>query len=177
MGRVRISVPRFLKWNSMTPMSDHSVENQDMSLNFGAAYYPEHVTRERVEEDAKLMREAGMTLVRMAEFSWIRMEKEEGVYDFSWLDHAVETLAAQGDALSALHTDGHAPEMGDGQISRRPPVPRRRTSAGVRRSPSLLHEQSQLPETEYPDRRNNWKPLLRHPNVRMLFHPPSAPSS
>ena len=67
-----------------------------MSLNFGAAYYPEHVTPERVVEDAKLMQAAGMTLVRMAEFSWIRMEREEGVYDFSWLDHAVETLAAHG---------------------------------------------------------------------------------
>lgn len=67
-----------------------------MSLNFGAAYYPEHVTAERVLQDAKLMQEAGMTLVRMAEFAWIRMEPEEGVYDFSWLDHAVEILAAHG---------------------------------------------------------------------------------
>ena len=66
------------------------------SLHFGAAYYPEHVTPERVLEDARLMKEAGMTLVRMGEFSWIRMEREEGVYDFSWLDHAVETLAAHG---------------------------------------------------------------------------------
>ena len=65
-------------------------------LRFGAAYYPEHVTPERVAEDARLMKEAGMTLVRMGELSWIRTEREEGVYDFSWLDHAVETLAAHG---------------------------------------------------------------------------------
>lgn len=77
-------------------MSDHSFENQGASLNFGAAYYPEHVTPDRVAKDAVLMREAGMNLVRMAEFSWIRMEPEEGRFDFSWLDHAVETLAAQG---------------------------------------------------------------------------------
>lgn len=79
-----------------------------MTLNFGAAYYPEHVTRERVDKDASLMREAGMNLVRMAEFSWIRMEKEEGAYDFSWLDHAVETLAAQG-VRSLLCTPTAAP--------------------------------------------------------------------
>jgi beta-galactosidase len=66
------------------------------SLHFGAAYYPEHVTTERVAEDARLMKEAGVNLVRMGEFSWIRMEPEEGGYDFSWLDHAVETLAAHG---------------------------------------------------------------------------------
>lgn len=67
-----------------------------MKLQFGAAYYPEHVTPERVEEDARLMEAAGINLVRMAEFSWIRMEREEGTFDFSWLDHAVETLAAHG---------------------------------------------------------------------------------
>jgi len=67
-----------------------------MSLNFGAAYYPEHITSERIEADARLMQEAGMSLVRMAEFSWIRMEKEEGQFDFSWLDHAVDALAAHG---------------------------------------------------------------------------------
>ena len=67
-----------------------------MNLHFGAAYYPEHVTPERVEEDARLMQAAGINLVRMAEFSWIRMEREEGAYDFSWLDHAVETLARHG---------------------------------------------------------------------------------
>lgn len=67
-----------------------------MKLQFGAAYYPEHVTPERVEEDARLMQAAGINLVRMAEFSWIRMEHEEGVYDFSWLDHAVEVLASHG---------------------------------------------------------------------------------
>ena len=67
-----------------------------MNLQFGAAYYPEHVTPERVEEDALLMQAAGINLVRMAEFSWIRMEPEEGTYDFSWLDHAVETLSRHG---------------------------------------------------------------------------------
>ena len=67
-----------------------------MNLQFGAAYYPEHVTPERVEEDARLMQAAGINLVRMAEFAWIRMEREEGTFDFSWLDHAVETLAHHG---------------------------------------------------------------------------------
>jgi beta-galactosidase len=67
-----------------------------MNLQFGATYYPEHVTPERVEEDARLMQAAGINLVRMAEFSWIRMEREEGTFDFSWLDHAVETLARHG---------------------------------------------------------------------------------
>jgi beta-galactosidase len=62
----------------------------------GAAYYPEHVCPERLEADARLMQEAGVTLVRMAEFTWIRMEPEENRLDFTWLDQAIRVLAAHG---------------------------------------------------------------------------------
>lgn len=73
-----------------------AISPPSMKIQFGAAYYPEHVTPERIEADAKLMQEAGMTLVRMAEFSWIRMEHQEGTFDFSWLDYAVDTLGRHG---------------------------------------------------------------------------------
>jgi beta-galactosidase len=74
----------------------------------GASYYPEHVSPERVEADAVLMREAGLNLVRMGDFAWIRMEPEEGCFDFSWLDHAVRVLAGQG-VSSLLCTPTAAP--------------------------------------------------------------------
>ncbi len=57
---------------------------------FGACYYPEHWVRERWEIDAKMMKEASFNVVRMAEFAWIKMESEEGKYDFEWLDDAIE---------------------------------------------------------------------------------------
>lgn len=47
-------------------------------------------------DDASAMVEAGISWVRIAEFSWILMEPEDGVYDFSWLDEAVETLGRAG---------------------------------------------------------------------------------
>jgi beta-galactosidase len=62
---------------------------------FGADYYPEHWTEERWPEDARLMAEAGFNIVRLAEFSWSKMEKIEGEYDFSWLDRAIKVLSAQ----------------------------------------------------------------------------------
>ena len=36
------------------------------------------------------MKKSGVSLVRMAEFAWSKMEPEEGVYDFAWLDEAVK---------------------------------------------------------------------------------------
>lgn len=63
---------------------------------FGADYYPEHWPKERWEKDAELMRKAGINVVRLAEFAWALLEPGEGVFDFSWLDEAIDTLARQG---------------------------------------------------------------------------------
>jgi len=62
----------------------------------GVCYYPEHWPRERWAEDAMLMREAGISFARIGEFAWSRIEPEPGRYDWSWLDEAVDTLAAAG---------------------------------------------------------------------------------
>ncbi|OCT12958.1 hypothetical protein A8709_21795 [Paenibacillus pectinilyticus] len=65
-------------------------------MYFGVDYYPEHWPEERWTLDARMMREAGMNIVRLAEFAWVKMEPELGVYDFSWLDRAIEVLASEG---------------------------------------------------------------------------------
>jgi beta-galactosidase len=66
------------------------------SLLFGADYYPEHWSTERWSIDAKLMQQAGMNTVRLAEFAWSRMEPREGYFDFAWLDKAMEILMEHG---------------------------------------------------------------------------------
>lgn len=65
-------------------------------MYFGVDYYPEHWPKERWAEDAKLMKQANLNVVRMAEFAWSKLEPKEGVYDFSWLDEAIEILAREG---------------------------------------------------------------------------------
>jgi len=65
-------------------------------MYYGADYYPEHWPEERWAEDARLMQEAGLNVVRMAEFAWTRMEPREGVFDFGWLDRAIALLAERG---------------------------------------------------------------------------------
>ncbi|NLI61509.1 MAG: beta-galactosidase [Clostridiales bacterium] len=67
-----------------------------MKIRFGADYYPEHWPRERWETDAKLMEEMGLDVIRMAEFSWSKMEPSLGNYNFGWLDEAIEILARHG---------------------------------------------------------------------------------
>ena len=62
----------------------------------GVCYYPEHWPKELWHKDAAAMVAAGISWVRIAEFSWILMELEDGVYDFSWLDEAVDILGRAG---------------------------------------------------------------------------------
>ena len=63
---------------------------------FGVDYYPEHWDESRWETDAQMMHDAGINVVRLAEFAWSLMEPEDGVFDFAWLDRAIEVLTAQG---------------------------------------------------------------------------------
>lgn len=65
-------------------------------MRFGADYYPEHWPEERWETDAKLMQEAGFNIVRLAEFAWVKMEPEEGRFEFDWLLKALDILSAHG---------------------------------------------------------------------------------
>jgi len=63
---------------------------------YGADYYPEAWNESQWNKDAEMMHAAGINFVRMGEFAWVKMEPEEGHFDFSWLDRAIRVLAAHG---------------------------------------------------------------------------------
>ena len=65
-----------------------------MQRTLGTCYYPEHWPEEIWAEDAARMVEAGLTWVRIGEFCWSRIEPEEGVFHWDWLDRAIDTLGA-----------------------------------------------------------------------------------
>ena len=65
-------------------------------LEFGADYNPDQWPRPVWDEDVRAMREAGVTVVSLAIFSWARLEPEAGRYDFGWLDDAMDLLHANG---------------------------------------------------------------------------------
>jgi len=64
------------------------------TLLYGVAYYPENMPYQRVDEDIVLMKKAGVNIVRMGESSWSLFEKQDGVFDFTWLDKIVDKLYA-----------------------------------------------------------------------------------
>ncbi|MEU4692605.1 beta-galactosidase [Actinoplanes sp. NPDC023714] len=65
-------------------------------LEFGADYNPEQWPRAVWDDDVRAMREAGVTIVSLAIFSWARLEPRDGEYDFAWLDDAMDLLHANG---------------------------------------------------------------------------------
>jgi beta-galactosidase len=69
-------------------------------MYIGVDYYPEHWPEERWATDARLMKEAGFNVVRLAEFDWVNIEPADGQFCFDKWDRALEVLQAQG--ISAI---------------------------------------------------------------------------
>lgn len=62
----------------------------------GVCYYPEHWPEAMWADDARRMREAGISRVRIGEFAWSRLEPDPGRYDFDWLERAIDLLHGAG---------------------------------------------------------------------------------
>ncbi|HWR15730.1 MAG TPA: beta-galactosidase [Terriglobales bacterium] len=82
--------------SNSSPKSTPNVQNVSVSpLFIGVAWYPEQWPEERWEKDLALMQAAGITMVRVGEFAWSRMEPAEGKFDLDWLDRAIKMAAAR----------------------------------------------------------------------------------
>jgi len=65
-------------------------------IKLGVCYYPEHWDEHLWNDDFRLMREMGFSVVRMAEFAWTIMEPEEGVFQFDLFDRALDAAHRHG---------------------------------------------------------------------------------
>ncbi|MEX3104256.1 MULTISPECIES: beta-galactosidase [unclassified Streptomyces] len=65
-------------------------------LAFGGDYNPEQWPESVWQEDVRLMREAGVTMVSVGIFSWALLEPARGQYDFGWLDRIIALLHENG---------------------------------------------------------------------------------
>lgn len=62
----------------------------------GTCYYPEHWPESLWEEDLDRMMECGIRVVRIAEFAWSKVEREEGVFSFSFFDRFLDLACQKG---------------------------------------------------------------------------------
>ena len=65
-------------------------------MKLGVCYYPEHWPENMWADDAARMADIGIKQVRIGEFAWSRIEPEPGLFNWAWLDRAIETLHAHG---------------------------------------------------------------------------------
>ena len=66
------------------------------NILYGAAYYHEYMPYERLDEDIRMMKDAGLTVVRVGESSWGLFEPQEGVFEFAWMDRIIDKMHAAG---------------------------------------------------------------------------------
>lgn len=66
------------------------------TILYGVAYYDEYTPVDRVDEDARMMKAAGITVVRIAESTWGTLEPQPGVFDFSHVDRVLAAMHKQG---------------------------------------------------------------------------------
>lgn len=75
--------------------SPHETVLRDRVL-FGAAYYHEYQPSPRLEEDMRLMQEAGFSVIRVGESVWSTWEPRDGVFDLEWLAPVLDAAHAHG---------------------------------------------------------------------------------
>jgi len=61
-------------------------------LLFGVAYYDEYMPYDRLDQDIKMMKEAGINCVRIAESTWSTVEPQDNVYDFKHIDRVLNAM-------------------------------------------------------------------------------------
>ncbi len=70
--------------------------NKQKFVYFGGDYNPDQWDDATIDEDMRLFKLAGINLVTLPVFSWAKLEPDEGVYNFGWLDALMDKFAANG---------------------------------------------------------------------------------
>lgn len=65
-------------------------------MTMGTCYYPEHWKEDLWPEDIDRMLDAGITVIRIAEFAWNKIEPEEGRFTFEFFDRFLDLCEQKG---------------------------------------------------------------------------------
>ena len=93
---------RAFRWPSLLTESGRGIA-------FGGDYNPDQWPEETLDEDIRLMGEAGVNVVSLAIFSWDKIEPVEGAFTFEWLDHVIDRLGRAGVAVDLASATAAAP--------------------------------------------------------------------
>ncbi len=63
---------------------------------YGAAYYSEYTPTDRLDEDIRMMKEAGLSVVRVGESTWSLFEPHDGQFEFAWMDRILDAMHKAG---------------------------------------------------------------------------------
>jgi len=66
------------------------------NILYGVAYYHEYMPYERLDKDVQMMKDAGISVVRLGESSWGLFEPQEGHFEFAWMDRIIDKMHNAG---------------------------------------------------------------------------------
>ncbi|MES3097770.1 beta-galactosidase, partial [Sphingomonas aerolata] len=92
------NMQRFAKALALATVALPMVTQAQMpdTILYGVAYYDEYTPVDRIDEDARMMKAAGISVVRIAESTWGTLEPQPGVFDFSHVDRTLAAMHKQG---------------------------------------------------------------------------------
>ncbi len=73
-----------------------AVDRTPRSVLYGVSYYDEYTPVDRIDEDFRLIKEANITVVRIAESTWGTLEPQPGVFDFRHVDRMLSAAQRYG---------------------------------------------------------------------------------
>jgi len=86
----------FLLLLAVLPLQNHAQGFHPDNILYGVAYYHEYMPSERLDEDVRMMKEAGISVVRLGESTWSLFEPREGEFEFAWMDRIIDKFYQAG---------------------------------------------------------------------------------
>lgn len=80
----------------LLPFAAGEAQSRFDNILYGVAYYHEYMPSERLDEDVRLMKDAGISVVRVGESTWSLFEPREGEFEFAWMDRIIDKMHAAG---------------------------------------------------------------------------------
>jgi beta-galactosidase len=100
-------------------------------IHFGGDYNPEQWPESVQDEDVRLMKEAGVSMVTVGIFAWAQVEPRPGEFDFGWFDRVLDRLDGGGIRACLATMTASPPPW----LSHRHPEVLPESAAGERRWP------------------------------------------